>query len=97
MTAHRFLLTASFLSCCINGDADFAADKLSLMYCESAKKATGTEFNDPSLSYLIKFWQDPIEDVSTCARNLLSLTLKTMSSTMKKDLMQYFQSTCKAK
>ncbi|KAI8913630.1 hypothetical protein EDD86DRAFT_262841 [Gorgonomyces haynaldii] len=50
---------------------------------------SSAEYKPASLSYIIRYWQDPIADVGQAARSIFETTLKKMTPEQKQTLIQY--------
>lgn len=94
VTAVRLLNAISLLECIL--PKGYAVPDPASGFLDSIPEAVGINFIPASLSYIAKYWQDPIgidiiiiADVAESAKILFISTLKSMEPAKKKTLIQF--------
>ncbi|CAG8449148.1 16598_t:CDS:10 [Acaulospora morrowiae] len=81
-------LTRSFLS--MKGLEKYTSDIIT-HYCSLLPDLVGTKFKHPSLVFLVKYFQDPVEDIRLSARALFSSALNSMSPAEQQSVIDYWK------
>ncbi|KAF9430241.1 hypothetical protein BGZ94_007778 [Podila epigama] len=91
LTASKFVAVLSLSKAIAQAqNVDVDLDTWSRGYCGAVQDIIGPQFSPPSLSFLVKYWQDPQAEIQEAAKIVLLSTIERLSKADVASLVKYW-------